>query len=114
MVAISLRINVYVRKLVRPTQRSQFLIEWSIDNPEYFDPNIDMYSSWYKTRESFPVERGVFQVLLCSQIAEFSIYVAEMVSIPIIFTLFELLKLQLLILIMKQFAGLNTTTWRRI
>ena len=31
-----------------------------MDNPEYFDHNIDMYASWYKTRESFPVERGVF------------------------------------------------------
>jgi SAM-dependent methyltransferase len=60
VVAISRYINVYVRKLVRLTHRIQFLIEWSVDNPEYFDHNIDMYSSWYKTRESFPVERGVF------------------------------------------------------
>jgi cyclopropane fatty-acyl-phospholipid synthase-like methyltransferase len=36
------------------------LVEWAVDNPEYFDHNIDMYSSWSKTRESFPVERGVF------------------------------------------------------
>ncbi len=60
VVAISRWINIYVRKLVRLTHRIQFLIEWSVDNPEYFDHNIDMYSSWYKTRESFPVERGVF------------------------------------------------------
>lgn len=60
VVAISRWINIYVRKLVRLTHTIQFLIEWSVDNPEYFDHNIDMYSSWYKTRESFPVERGVF------------------------------------------------------
>jgi len=60
VVAVSRWINVYVRKLVRITHHIQFLIEWSVDNPEYFDHNIDMYSSWYKTRESFPVERGVF------------------------------------------------------
>jgi SAM-dependent methyltransferase len=60
VVAISRWINFYVRKLGQITHRIQFLIEWSVDNPEYFDHNIDMYSSWYKTRESFPVERGVF------------------------------------------------------
>ena len=52
--------NRWLRKLVRSTHHLQFLVEWAIDNPEYFDHNIDMYSSWYKTRESFPVERGVF------------------------------------------------------
>ena len=31
-----------------------------MDNPEYFDHNIDLYSSWHRTRESFPLERGVF------------------------------------------------------
>jgi len=53
-------INRWLRKLVRSTHHLQFLVEWAVDNPEYFDHNIDMYSSWYKTRESFPVERGVF------------------------------------------------------
>jgi len=52
--------NHWLRKLVRASHRLQFLVEWAVDNPEYFDHNIDMYSSWYKTRESFPVERGVF------------------------------------------------------
>ena len=52
--------NRWLRKLVRSTHHLQFLVEWAVDNPEYFDHNIDMYSSWYKTRESFPVERGVF------------------------------------------------------
>ena len=53
-------INQWMRKLTRASHRLQFLVEWAVDNPEYFDHNIDMYSSWYKTRESFPVERGVF------------------------------------------------------
>ena len=52
--------NRWLRKLVRSTHHLQFLVEWAVDNPEYFDHNIDMYSSWYRTRESFPVERGVF------------------------------------------------------
>jgi len=55
--------NRWLRKLVRSTHHLQFLVEWAVDNPEYFDHNIDMYSSWYKTRESFPVERGVFSSL---------------------------------------------------
>ena len=59
-VAISRWINYVVRKSARFTHRIQYLIEWSTDNPEYFDHNIDIYSSWFKTRESFPLERGVF------------------------------------------------------
>ena len=55
--------NYWLRKLVRSTHHLQFLVEWAVDNPEYFDHNIDMYSSWYKTRESFPIERGVFSSL---------------------------------------------------
>ena len=53
-------VNFGVRKLARFSHHLQFLVEWAVDNPEYFDHNIDMYSSWYRTRESFPVERGVF------------------------------------------------------
>lgn len=53
-------VNFGVRKLARFSHHLQFLVEWAVDNPEYFDHNIDMYSFWYKTRESFPVERGVF------------------------------------------------------
>ncbi len=60
VVATTRWLNYWVRKLSRATHRIQFLVEWAVDNPEYFDHNIDMYSSWYKTRESFPIERGVF------------------------------------------------------
>ena len=60
VVATTRWLNYWVRKLSRATHRLQFLVEWAVDNPEYFDHNIDMYSSWHKTRESFPVERGVF------------------------------------------------------
>ena len=60
VVATTRWLNYWVRKLTRATHRLQFLVEWAVDNPEYFDHNIDIYSSWYKTRESFPIERGVF------------------------------------------------------
>lgn len=52
--------NYWVRRIARSTYRLQFLVEWAVDNPEYFDHNLDMYSSWFRGRESFPVERGVF------------------------------------------------------
>ena len=52
--------NFGVRKFSALTHRFQFLVEWSVDNPEYFDHNIDLYSSWHRSRESFPLERGVF------------------------------------------------------
>ena len=53
-------VNFGVRKFSALTHRFQFLVEWSIDNPEYFDHSIDLYSSWHRSRESFPLERGVF------------------------------------------------------
>ena len=52
--------NFGVRRFSALTHRFQFLVEWSVDNPEYFDHNIDLYSSWHRSRESFPLERGVF------------------------------------------------------
>ena len=53
-------VNFGVRRFSALTHRFQFLVEWSVDNPEYFDHNIDLYSSWHRSRESFPLERGVF------------------------------------------------------
>jgi len=52
--------NLGVRKFASFTHKMQFYAEWEVDNPEYFDHNIDLYSSWRRTRESFPLERGVF------------------------------------------------------
>jgi SAM-dependent methyltransferase len=55
--------NYWIRKLARTSHRIQFLAEWAVDNPEYFDHNLDMYYSWFHSRESFPAERGVFSSL---------------------------------------------------
>lgn len=52
--------NLFMRKISASSHRLQFLVEWAVDNPEYFDHNIDIQSSWKRTRESFPLERGVF------------------------------------------------------
>ena len=60
VVSLARWVNFWMRKFARATHRLQFLVEWSVDNPEYFDHNIDIYSSWFKTRESFPLERGIF------------------------------------------------------
>jgi SAM-dependent methyltransferase len=53
-------INRLVRAISSATHRLQFVVEWGLKSPEYFDHNIDLYSTWRKTRESFPLERGVF------------------------------------------------------
>ncbi len=60
IVAMIRWMNFGVRRFSALTHRFQFLVEWSVDNPEYFDHNIDLYSSWHRSRESFPLERGVF------------------------------------------------------
>jgi SAM-dependent methyltransferase len=60
LVALSRWINKGVRALSALTHRIQFLIEWSVDNPEYFDHEIDLHYSWSATRNSFPMERGVW------------------------------------------------------
>jgi len=63
VVAIMRWINFGIRRLARSTHRLQLLVEWAVDNPEYFDHNLDMYYSWFHSRESFPVERGVLSSL---------------------------------------------------
>lgn len=40
--------------------RFQFLVEWGVDNPEYFDHYLDQFYQWKKTRNSLPWERGVY------------------------------------------------------
>lgn len=59
-VAVVRWMNFGVRRFSAFSHRLQFFVEWSVDNPEYFDHNIDLYSKWHRTRESFPLERGVF------------------------------------------------------
>ena len=38
----------------------QFLVEWGVDNPEYFDHYLDQFFAWKKSRNSLPWERGVY------------------------------------------------------
>jgi len=38
----------------------QFLVEWGVDNPEYFDHYLDQFYAWKKSRNSLPWERGVY------------------------------------------------------
>ena len=38
----------------------QFLVEWGVDNPEYFDHYLDQFYAWGATRNSLPWERGVY------------------------------------------------------
>jgi SAM-dependent methyltransferase len=53
-------INKGVRAFASATHQMQFLAEWGVDNPEYFDHEIDMYAHWRKSRNSLPLERGVW------------------------------------------------------
>jgi SAM-dependent methyltransferase len=48
------------RALASGVHKFQFLVEWGVDNPEYFDHYIDQYYWWRKSRNSLPWERGVY------------------------------------------------------
>lgn len=56
-------INLFVRKISSQMHKVQAIIEWSIDNPEYYDHYIDLHWQWKQNRASFPMERGVFSSL---------------------------------------------------
>jgi SAM-dependent methyltransferase len=51
------------RKAAASAHRLQYVIEWSVDNPEYFDHFIDSHYQWHAMRQSFPWERGVYSSL---------------------------------------------------
>lgn len=55
--------NRRIRSISSRTHQLQFLIEWGVDNPEYFDHFLDQHYLWTSTRNSFPWERGVFSSL---------------------------------------------------
>ena len=57
VVATTRWINQWMRKLTRASHRLQFLVEWAVDNPEYFDHNIDMYSSCLKGADGIAICR---------------------------------------------------------
>ena len=40
-----------------------FLSEWSVDNPEYFNHDIDLYCLWEKERRAYWLERGIYNIL---------------------------------------------------
>jgi SAM-dependent methyltransferase len=48
------------RALASGAHKFQFLVEWGVDNPEYFDHYIDQFYAWKKSRNSLPWERGVY------------------------------------------------------
>jgi SAM-dependent methyltransferase len=50
----------FTRALASGAHHFQFLVEWGVDNPEYFDHYLDQFYSWRKTRNSLPWERGVY------------------------------------------------------
>ncbi len=52
--------NRIFRRLNRLFHKVQFFIEWRLENPEYFEHQMDLNFKWHETRTSFPMERGVF------------------------------------------------------
>lgn len=61
-----------VRALSYIVHKIQFQIEWRTgNNPEHFDHQIDVHYLWKKTRNSYPLERGVISSLaLLSNVSE--------------------------------------------
>jgi ubiquinone/menaquinone biosynthesis C-methylase UbiE len=51
------------RAIASGAHHFQFLVEWGVDNPEYFDHYIDQFYAWKKSRNSLPWERGVYSSL---------------------------------------------------
>ena len=60
LVTISRFLNRQIRSLSRLAHKIQFNIEWQVENPEYFEHQMDMNWKWHETRSSYPMERGVF------------------------------------------------------
>lgn len=48
------------RSIASAAHRFQFNVEWGVDNPEYFDHNLDQFFYWRRSRNSLPWERGVY------------------------------------------------------
>lgn len=51
------------RKFAYQMHRIQMFLEWTTDNPEHFDHNIDLYYKWRRDQQAFPMERGVWSSL---------------------------------------------------
>lgn len=63
LVQASRGVSRLTRNVAASAHRMQFLLEWSVDNPEYFDHFIDSHYQWHALRHSFPWERGVYSSL---------------------------------------------------
>lgn len=70
LVTFSRKLSALTRAISSKAHKLQFFLEWSHDNPEHFDHNIDLYYKWKKTRASFPMERGVWSAFALSQNGE--------------------------------------------
>jgi SAM-dependent methyltransferase len=57
---ISRALSGLARKISSAAHHLQFLVEWGVDNPEYFDHFIDQHYAWSKSRNSLMWERGVY------------------------------------------------------
>ena len=53
-------LNRNIRATSRFTHKMQFYVEWLVDNPEYFEHQMDLNYKWHETRSAYPMERGVF------------------------------------------------------
>lgn len=60
LVNLSRFLNRQIRTFVRLVHKIQFIIEWRVDNPEYFEHQMDLNWKWHETRISYFMERGVF------------------------------------------------------
>lgn len=63
LVQASRGVSRLTRRMSASAHKAQYVIEWSVDNPEYFDHFIDSHYQWHAMRQSFPWERGVYSSL---------------------------------------------------
>jgi SAM-dependent methyltransferase len=62
-------LNAGLRRLAAAGHQLQFVRQWRIDMrvPHFFDPFIDLYWKWEKTRNPMSWERGIFGLLAMKQ-----------------------------------------------
>jgi SAM-dependent methyltransferase len=60
VVGVARAVSRFTRALASGAHHFQFLVEWGVDNPEYFDHFLDQFYAWRKSRNSLPWERGVY------------------------------------------------------
>ncbi len=60
VLGVARAVSRLTRALASGAHHFQFLVEWGVDNPEYFDHFLDQFYAWRKSRNSLPWERGVY------------------------------------------------------